>query len=174
MQNNVCKNRRLQPDRDILGLAAELARLNSMGVHELRERFHEVFGFPAKSSHRAYLRKKLAFRTQEISLKGLSEEARFRIKELATETFPEPRRAKTPSPGKKDKPRDVRLPPLGSVLVRNYQDKIHEVKVLGDGFEYEGKHYRSLSKVARAITGMQWNGYIFFHCAPRRKTGVQP
>jgi len=174
MQIIACKNRKLQPDRDILGLAAELARLNAMGVHELQERFFEIFGFPAKSNHKAYLRKRLAFRIQEHTLGGLSEQARLRIGELPTEPFPGPRRPRTPSPGKKDKPRDLRLPPPGSVLVRNYQDKVHEVKVLGDGFEYEGKHYRTLSKVAREITGMQWNGYLFFHCATRRKKGAQP
>ena len=171
MQKITSKNKKLQTDRGILGLAAELARLNALGVHDLQERFLEIFGFPAKSSHKAYLRKRLAFRIQEHSLGGLSEQARLRIGELPTEPFPKPRRPRPSTPGKKDKPRDLRLPPPRSVLVRNYQDKVHEVKVLSDGFEYEGKHYRTLSKVAREITGMQWNGYLFFHCAPRRKKG---
>lgn len=176
MQKIAINNRILQPDREnreILGLASELARLNAMGVHELQERFHEFFGFPAKSNNKAYLQKRLAFRIQEHSLGGLSEQARLRIGELPTEPFPEPRRPKTVSSRKKEKPRDLRLPPPGSVLSRNYQDRVREVKVLGDGFEYEGKHYRTLSKVARAITGVQWNGYLFFHCAPRRKKGAQ-
>lgn len=174
MQKMTVGNHKFNPDREILGLAAELARLKDLGVHEMQERFRELFGFQARSTHQAYLRKRLAFRIQELSLSGLSENARLRMEELATAPFPEPRRPKPPSPGKKDKPRDLRLPPPGSIFTRNYQDKVHEVKVLLDGFEYGGKHYRTLSKVAREITGMQWNGYLFFHCAPRRKKGAQP
>ena len=162
MQKMRDDHKKLTKDRQILGLAAELARLNDMSVRELQERFSELFGFPARSSHKSYLRKRLAFRIQELSISGLSEKARLRIEELATEPLPAARSKQKTSPGKKGQPRDGRLPPPGSVLHRRYKGEMHKAKVLMDGFEYQGKHYRSLSRVAREITGIQWNGYTFF------------
>jgi hypothetical protein len=50
----------------------------------------------------------------------------------------------------------------GTRLYRAWQDKTHVVTVIDDGFEWEGARYKSLSAVARAITGTQWNGYAFF------------
>lgn len=174
MQKIKGDHKTITTDRQILGLAAELSRLNDMSVSQLQERFSELFGFPARSSHKSYLRKRLAFRIQELSIRGLSEKARLRIEELAAEPFPAAQKKPKSPPGKKGRPRDSRLPPSGSVLCRSYKEEVHEVKVLMDGFEYQGKHYRTLSKVAREITGVQWNGYLFFHCANRRKKGDQP
>jgi hypothetical protein len=53
-------------------------------------------------------------------------------------------------------------PIVGTKLVREYQGVEHVVTVLADGFEYEGRPYRSLSAIARAITGTRWNGWTFF------------
>jgi hypothetical protein len=58
--------------------------------------------------------------------------------------------------------RDSRLPPVGTVITRVHKEKEHQVKVLADGFEYQGQRYRSLSKIARIITGTNWNGIAFF------------
>jgi hypothetical protein len=65
--------------------------------------------------------------------------------------------------------RSRRLPVAGSVLRRRYQERMVEVKVLAEGFEYEGQRYESLSAVARAITGTRWNGLLFFGLTQRRK-----
>ncbi len=173
MQKIKGDHKTITPDRQILSLAADLARLNDMSVRELQERFSELFGFPARSSHKTYLRKRLAFRIQELSIRGLSEKAKLRIEELATEPFPVVQKRSKSSPGKTFRPRDARLPPPGSILRRIYKDKVYEVQVLDDGFGYKGKHYRTLSKVAREITGIQWNGFLFFHCANRRKKESQ-
>jgi hypothetical protein len=72
---------------------------------------------------------------------------------------PEPAR---PEPAR---PRDPRLPPVGTVLRRTYRNEEHEVTVLDEWFEYRGKQYTSLSKIARLITGTPWNGVVFFGCA---------
>lgn len=58
--------------------------------------------------------------------------------------------------------RDPRLPPPGAVLTRIHGDVAHAVHITETGFEYEGRRYRSLSGIARAITGTNWNGYLFF------------
>jgi Protein of unknown function (DUF2924) len=65
--------------------------------------------------------------------------------------------------------RDRRLPVAGTVLRRAYRERAVEVKVLAEGFEYEGQRYESLSAVARAITGTRWNGLLFFGLTKRRK-----
>jgi hypothetical protein len=57
---------------------------------------------------------------------------------------------------------DPRLPAPGTLLVRRYKDRDVIVKVLKDGFEFEGKIYHSLSAIAREATGTKWNGYVFF------------
>ena len=58
--------------------------------------------------------------------------------------------------------RDNRLPAPGSILTKNYRGKTIEVKVLENGFEYEGKVFKSISRVAMTIVKRQISGYVFF------------
>jgi hypothetical protein len=58
--------------------------------------------------------------------------------------------------------RDQRLPLPGTVLTRDYKGQTVQIRVLENGFEYDGEVYRSLSAVAKAITGTHTNGYLFF------------
>ena len=58
--------------------------------------------------------------------------------------------------------RVVDRPVVGTQLIREWRGVEHRVTVLADGFEWEGRRYKSLSAVARAITGTQWNGWAFF------------
>jgi hypothetical protein len=67
------------------------------------------------------------------------------------------------------KNRDPRLPALGTVLTKQRGNETHDVRVLAKGFEYRGETYRSLSKIARLITGVSWNGYAFFGLLPREQ-----
>ncbi|HWN71046.1 MAG TPA: DUF2924 domain-containing protein, partial [Haliangium sp.] len=88
--------------------------------------------------------------------KQITDEAHLRVRQpKAVEEATQP---KAPAPAK----RDSRLPQSGTVLVREHGGKRHEVQILDDGFLYEKKRYRSLSAVARAITGTPWNGFRFF------------
>jgi hypothetical protein len=101
---------------------------------------------------------------------GLSERARQRAKELAADsdirmTAP---RVKTSSPDGPTKvatiqiSQDERLPMPGAILTRRYKGQAVEVRVLPHGFEHQGEIYRTLSAVAKKITGTHWNGYHFF------------
>ena len=58
--------------------------------------------------------------------------------------------------------RDARLPMPGSLIVKKYKDRTLVVKVLDDGFEYDGRRFTSLSAIAGEITGTRWNGFAFF------------
>lgn len=60
------------------------------------------------------------------------------------------------------RPRDNRLPAPGSILTKTYRGKTIEVKVLDNGFEYEGKVFKSISRVAMTIVKRQISGYVFF------------
>jgi hypothetical protein len=57
---------------------------------------------------------------------------------------------------------DPRKPIPGTRLLREWDGAEHSVTVLRDGFDWQGRKFKSLSAVARAITGTQWNGYRFF------------
>ena len=61
-------------------------------------------------------------------------------------------------------------PVSGTRLIREYQGVEHCVTVRDDDFEYQGRPYKSLSAIARAITGTQWNGVVFFGLKSRART----
>ena len=59
-------------------------------------------------------------------------------------------------------------PIAGTKLIREYQGVMQQVTVLQDGYEWRGRPYKSLSAIARAITGTRWNGLVFFGLKNRR------
>ena len=73
------------------------------------------------------------------------------------------RKVKNPNGSKAEASRDRRLPIPGSMVTKIYKGNSLKVKVLEKGFEYEGKHYRTLSQVANVVTGNHWNGFLFFN-----------
>ena len=152
----------------------QLAALSGMGVAALRQKYLEVFGEPSRSGNKDYLFKKLAWRIQSVAEGGLSERAKRRADELARDadvrtTVPRPPNATADAPARtvvmrapSSDGRD-RLPIPGTVLARTYRGRHVAVTVLADGtFEFDGQTYKSLSAIAKAITGSHWNGYLFF------------
>lgn len=147
----------------------ELAALDAMTVGELAEKYREVFDVPTRTRNKDYLRRRIAFRIQELQEGGLSPRALDRIGQLAPQAparwhEPAARTAAAGAPGRRGKPepRDPRLPPAGYVLTRIHDGIEHRITILSDGFEYRGEHHRSLSQIAKLITGTRWNGYRFF------------
>jgi len=153
-----------------LNVGKEVAALQRMSVPELRARYAEVFGETTRVRHKAYLVKRIIWRLQAIAEGDLSERAKRRAAELANDadlrlTAPAPkshsiqanteRAALSPTCNKG-------MPMAGAVLTRSYKGRLIQVTVRHDGFEFDGDVYRSLSAVAKAITGTHWNGYHFF------------
>jgi Protein of unknown function (DUF2924) len=70
---------------------------------------------------------------------------------------------------------DPRLPPPGTYLEREYKSRRVIVKILVDGFEFDGQIYRSLSAIASEVTGTKWNGFVFFNltCAEQKPNGKE-
>ncbi|GIW56275.1 MAG: hypothetical protein KatS3mg082_2905 [Nitrospiraceae bacterium] len=152
-----------------LDIEREVAALQRLSTGQLCERYAELFGEPTRSRHRTYLIRKIAWQLQALVEGGLSERARRRAAELArgTELRVMPPKAPEPQPSTERAisvavATDPRLPAPGTAMVRQYKGRTLRVLVLPDGFEFEGQRYKSLSAVAKKITGSHVNGYRFF------------
>ena len=140
---------------------SQLTALKKMSVRQLRDKWITLFEAPPVSFNRGNLEMRIAYRLQELSYGGLSRETRRMLNALADEI-----ESKTPS---RPTIGDLRSPVAGTRLVREWQGVEHTVTVLVDGFEWEGRTYKSLSAIARAITGVQWNGWRFFGIRESRR-----
>jgi len=150
-----------------LNMAKEVAALQRMTVRELRNRYAEVFGETTKTGNKPWLVKRIAWRLQSLEEGDLSERARQRAAELANDAdvrlSPPKVKPVTQTKNVSFTPQgDHRLPPPGTIITRTYKGHSLMVKVLPKGFEFEGEVYKSLSAVAKAITGQHCNGYHFF------------
>ncbi len=155
-----------------LNVGKEVAALQRMTVRELRTRYAEAFGEETRAGNKVWLVKRIAWRLQSLAEGDLSERARQRAAELANDADVRlsPPKAKPASSAPVRRTTiatlaikaDNRLPLPGTVIVREYKGEALQVKVLPAGFEYEGQVYKSLSAVAKAITGQHCNGYYFF------------
>ena len=132
---------------------AQLARLKTAPVADLKQKWRDLFDREPPPYNRRFLENRLAYRIQELAYGGLNEETIERLEALADEFEGKaPKRRSSP----------VSLPVAGTRLIREWKGLEHCVTVRGDGFEYQGRPYKSLSAVARQITGTQWNGLVFF------------
>ena len=143
----------------------QLAALEHMSVSDLAEKYRELYGEPTRSRNKQYLKKRLAWRIQELAEGGLPACAVAKITELG-ESLPERWRLRQATQAPLDLaavPRDPRIPPVGTVLRRVFDGVAHEVTVCKEGFAYAGGHFKTLSGIAKLITGTPWNGFAFFH-----------
>jgi len=145
----------------------QLQELEAMTVKQLQAKHVELYGFETKSRHKRQLFRRLAWRVQELKWGGLSDDLIERLREIENDRdarYLPPRKAierieRAPLPRSSD---GRSLPVPGTVLQREYNGELHEVTVLDKGVSYRGKRFRSLSGVANAITGTNWNGKRFF------------
>ena len=134
-------------------LASELDRLAAMDAASLRRRWRMVFGRASPEQlPRALLQRALAYRIQADVLGDLDRDTIRMLDRLAREGRDG---AVIPLP-------ELRATKPGALLVREWEGALHRVMVLEQGFAWNGQTYDSLSKVARAITGTNWNGPRFF------------
>jgi hypothetical protein len=154
-----------------LNVAKELADLRRMTVGQLRDRYAAVLGQPTNARHKDWLVKRIIWRLQSQAEGDLSERARQRAAELANDAdlrVTAPKVSTEPSTPQLTKTASIRMPttgrlPLpGTLITRVYKGRELHVQVLDDGFEFEGAVFKSLSAVAKHITGSHCNGYLFF------------
>jgi Protein of unknown function (DUF2924) len=143
------------------GVLAQLATLTGKTTPELKQLWRELYDRDAPSFNRDFLIKRLAYRIQELAYGGLSARAEAKLKELIEE---EDRRLKGKLPVHKGD-----RPIVGTRLIREWQGVEHTATVLDDGYEYQGRRYKSLSAIARSITGTRWNGPLFWGLRSHRR-----
>ena len=154
---------------------AALERLPTLTVAQLRDLYLTTFGEPTASRHKTWLVRRIAWRLQAHDEGGLTERALTRAAELANDAdfrVTAPRVPGSPDPARTTviplpAQRTVGVAP-GTVLRRDWRGKAILVTVLPEGFDYAGTVFRSLSAVARSITGTQWNGHVFFGLKKQR------
>jgi Protein of unknown function (DUF2924) len=153
------------PDRNTLDV--EIARLRDLDIGELRARWQTVFGRRAPPHlPRHLLFRVLAYRLQADRLGDLDAESKRLLDGPGS-----PETAGQRAVDLRRRTADLRP---GTVLGREWNGRMQRVAVLADGFAWNGKTYRSLSKVAFAITGTRWNGPKFFGLRDRPAKGTPP
>ena len=144
-------------------VVARVAALKSASTADLKQMWQELFQQEAPPFNRRFLESRLAYRIQELALGGLKRETVKRLERLGEQLD-----------GDKEAVRRRRTdqrPIAGTRLIRQWQGTPCEVLVGVDHFEYQGKRYKSLSSIARAITGTNRNGWTFFGFPPARRLG---
>lgn len=141
-------------------IPARLAALKTMKTPDLKAQWRELFDTEPPPYNRRFLESRLAYRIQELAYGGLKPETVKRLEALGEQLD-----------GGNITTRRIRhdrKPIAGTKLIREWQGVEHVVTVIGDGFEWQGRPYQSLSAIARAITGTRWNGWVFFGLKNRR------
>ena len=141
-------------------IPARLAALKTMSGAELKKQWRALFDTEPPLFNRRYIETRLGYRIQELTYGGLKPETVDRLVALGEQLD-----------GGNVVLRRIRAdsrPLAGTRLIREWQGVQHVVTVRADDFEYEGRPYRSLSAIARHITGTRWNGWTFFGIRPRR------
>jgi len=136
-----------------VALETEIGQLPDLSLLELRNRWKALFGHPApKSLRRNFLARAVAYQMQVEAYGGLSVATKLRLREIANAVRNGDANATLGS---------SRIKP-GTQMIRQWQNSTHIVTALAEGFEWNGRTYKSLSAVANAITGTNWNGFCFF------------
>jgi len=127
-------------------------------MEDLRLRWRELTRSDPPPFSRALLKGRLAYRLQEAVYGGLKPTTIERLDALAHQIDRTANAAGKGRPLRTAKDRPV----AGTRLIREWQGVEHCVTVRADGYEYQGRPFKSLSALARAITGTRWNGWSFF------------
>jgi hypothetical protein len=140
-------------------------------VNQLVQRYEQVLNEQCRSRNKPYLIRRIAWRLQANAEGGLSRAALKKAEELAVDAET---RVTAPRKHSNDGVKlvvpeptafvdwDPRLPPPGNIVERLYKGQMIRVIVLKDGFEYEGQHYKSLTAIAKEVSGTHCNGFLFF------------
>lgn len=134
-------------------LLAQLAALKTAPIGALKQKWRDLFEREPPPYNRRFLESRLAYRIQELAYGGLKPETIERLDAIADELD-----------GKGGKRRRFvhSRPIAGTRLIREWKGVEHSVTVRDEDFEYQGRPFKSLSAIARAITGTRWNGLVFF------------
>ena len=133
---------------------AQVAALKILSTAELKRRWRDLFETEPPRFNRRYLEDRIAYKIQELAFGGLKPGTIARLEALGEQL----------DGGKIDvrRKRGSDRPIAGTRLIREWQGVEHAVTVTNEGYEWQGRPYKSLSAIANAITGTRWNGWVFF------------
>jgi hypothetical protein len=134
---------------------ARIAKLPELHAPDLKKLWRDLYGKEPPPFNKIYFVRRLAYRLQELTYGTDSAALELRLETHARQHIDKQGKASR---------RQINSDQLvaGTQLMREYQGEEHHVTVLHSGFDYRGKRYKSLSGIARAITGTQWSGPLFF------------
>ena len=136
-----------------------LSRLPTLDIGELRQQWRGLHKTqPPANFSRELLLRAVAYRMQEVALGGLRPARQRQLRQIAQQFKESGEATIRARPGLKP----------GTRLMREWQGRTYDVLVLDDGFSWQGTGYRSLSAIARKITGTAWSGPLFFGLKPYR------
>jgi hypothetical protein len=143
----------------LIDIAAELQRLEALTNFELRGEWRRLHHMqPPKSLSRDLLLRGITYKMQERALGGLSKSVLRKLTGAGPDSTSDDHRRAAPRTAVKP----------GTRLVREWNGQTHTVLVQADGVEWRDKRYRSLSVVAREITGTHWSGPRFVGLTSRK------
>ncbi|MBA3936235.1 MAG: DUF2924 domain-containing protein [Planctomycetes bacterium] len=145
---------------DRVTVLAHIAELQDLDLTRLREQWRALFGTAPPGFGREMMRSRLIYRVQELAYGGISEATRQRLREIDRMAQETAARAAEPD-----------RPVAGTLIIKEHGGERHEVIVLVQGFQYRGQRFESLSHIARAITGTNWNGWRFFGLRRQKVAG---
>jgi len=143
---------------------AQIVGLKTLDHNELCSLWKILYGKEPPAYNRTFLVSRLAYRIQELAYGGLRDDTRTKMRDvLGSSGFNEIGGRRKPQQSRAGARKD--MPVAGTRLVRDWNGRRYEVIAVPGGFEYDGRLYRSLSAIAKAITGTHWNGKLFFGIA---------
>jgi hypothetical protein len=168
---------------ETISVWVEIEQLRRATVRELQAKYLALFGQTSHSNHKQFLFRRIAWRLQALTYGDLAEQARQQALAIAQDAD---LRIKAPRHlvgtaqqvlqptlrSRRKAGRDQRLPAPGTILCRKFQGETIVVQVLDHGFQYQDRFYKSLSAIARQVTGTHWNGYVFFATTLRTSNGA--
>ena len=141
---------------------AQLVALKTAPTLALKAKWRALFETEPPPYNRRFLVSRLAYRLQELAHGGLSGTTTRRLEAIADGLPAKGAKPAKQTPGNR--------PITGTRLIREWKGAEHQVTVRDADFEYQGRPYKSLSAIARAITGTRWNGLVFFGLKSHRAT----
>ena len=144
----------------------EIGQLRGLDLRALQARWHSLYGRPApRHLPKHLLLRLLAYQLQASAHGDLDPATRRYLEQVA----------QAAASGAEDPMRQPipKVPAVGTILVREWAGGVCHVTAVADGYAWNGTTYRSLSQVARAITGTRWNGRRFFGVARRNGTSTR-
>lgn len=131
----------------------QVLALQNQPIQELKQLWQQLFDEPAPPYQKNYLITRLAHRLQELAYGPMTEKPAATLDAMANQMEKGKKFSNHMLNGK---------PTVGTKLIREYQGVNYEALVAENGFVYRGQTYKSLSAIARRITGTHWNGPLFF------------